>query len=55
MGPFIVSEYLWRMAEITFGFPCIFGGRVSLPCGQVLSSARGALVRDYGFDFVFLF
>ena len=55
MGPFIVSEYLWRMAEIIFGFPCIFGGRVSFPCGQVLSSARGALVRDYGFDFVFFF
>ena len=55
MGPFIVSEYPWRMAEITFGFPCIFRGRVSFPCGQVLSSARGALVRDYGFDFVFFF
>ena len=55
MGPFIVSEYLWRMAEIIFGFPCIFGGWVPLPCGQVLSSAREALVRDYGFDFVFFF
>ena len=55
MGPFIVPKYLWCMVEITLRFPCIFGGRVSFPCGQVLSSARGALVRDYGFDLVLLF
>ena len=43
------------MAEITFRFPCVFGGRVSFPCGEVLSSARGALVGYDGFDFVLFF
>ena len=43
------------MAEITFWFPCVLRGRVTFPCGQVLSSAREALVRDYGFHFVFFF
>ena len=55
MDPFIVSEYLRCMAEITFWFPYVFGGRVTFPCGQVLPSARRSLVRDYSLDFVFLF
>ena len=41
------------MSEIDFGFPCIFGRRIAFPCGQVLSLARGALVRDNMIDFVF--
>ena len=43
------------MAEINFGFPGIFGRGVTFPRGQVLSSARGALVRDNVIDFVFFF
>ena len=43
------------MAEIAFRFPCVFGGRVSFPCGEVLPAARGALVGYDGFDFVFFF
>ena len=55
MVSFIVPEYLQCMAEITLRFPCVFGGWVSFPCDQVLSSARGALVGDYSLDFVFFF
>ena len=55
MGLLIVSKYLLCMAEITFRFPCVLGGRVPFPCGQVLSSARGALVGDYSLNFVFFF
>ena len=40
------------MAEINFRFPCIFGRGIALPCGQVQSSARGALVGDNMIDFV---
>ena len=43
------------MAEINFWFPCVLRRRVSLPCGQVQSSARRALVRDNVVDFVFFF
>ena len=55
MGPFIVPEHLRCMVEITLRFPCVLRGRVSFPCGQVLLSARGALVRNYSLDFVFFF
>ena len=41
------------MMEIDFRFPCIFQQGISLPCGQVQSSAIRALVREDGFDFVF--
>ena len=41
------------MTEIDFGFPCIFGRGVAFPCGQVQSSARGALVRDNVINLVF--
>ena len=41
--------------EINFWFPSIFGGGISFPCGQILPSARGALVRDDVVDLVFFF
>ena len=43
------------MTEINFWFPSIFRGGISFPCGQVLLSARGALVGDNVIDFVFFF
>ena len=43
------------MAEINFGFPHIFRRRIAFPCGQVLPSARRALVRDNVINFVFFF
>ena len=43
------------MTEINFRFPRIFRRRIALPCGQVLPSARGALVGDNVIDFVFFF
>ena len=43
------------MAEIDFWFPYILRRVISLPCGQVQSSVRGALVRDNMVDFVFFF
>ena len=43
------------MTEINFRFPRIFRRRIAFPCGQVQSSARGALVRDDVIDFVFFF
>ena len=55
MGLFIVPKRLRCMTEITLGFPCVLRGRVAFPCGQVLSSARGALVRDYSLYFIFFF
>jgi hypothetical protein len=41
------------MAEIAFWFPGVFGRRIALPCGQVQSSAMGALVRNNVINFVF--
>ena len=41
--------------EIKFWFPCVLRRGVSLPCGQVQSLARGALVGDDMIDFVFFF
>ena len=55
MSPFIAREYLWGMSEIGLWFPSVLQRRIAFPCGQVLSMARGALVRDYGFHFVFFF
>ena len=43
------------MTEIDFGFPRIFRRGIAFPCGQVLASARGALVGDNVIDFVFFF
>ena len=43
------------MTEINFRFPRIFRRGIAFPCGQVLPSARGALVRDNVVDFVFFF
>ena len=52
---FITFQESGRMAEITFGFPSVFQRWVSLPCGQVQSTGRGALVRKNCFHFVFFF
>ena len=43
------------MTEINFWFPCVLGRGVSFPCGQVLPSARGALVGDNVIHFIFFF
>ena len=40
------------MAEIKFWFPSIFGRRVSLPYGDVQSSARGAFVENNVIHFI---
>ena len=54
-SPFVLGEKHGSMAEIVFRFPSVFGRRVTLPCGQVQSLARGALVRDNVVCFVFFF
>ena len=55
MGPLICFENRGGMTEINFRFPRVFRRGIAFPCGQVLSSARGALVRDNVIDFVFFF
>ena len=55
MDLFICLENCGSMMEINFWFPCVLGRRVTLPCGQVLPSARRALVRDNVINFVFFF
>jgi hypothetical protein len=54
-GVLIVFEDQGSVSEIAFWFPGVFGRRIALPCGQVQSSARGALVGDNVIDFVFFF
>jgi hypothetical protein len=51
----IVFEDKGGVSEIAFWFPGVFGRRVTLPCGQVQSSARGTLVGDNVVDLVFFF
>ena len=55
MGLFIFLENREGVTEINFWFPCILGRGVSFPCGQVQSSARGALMGDNVVYFVFFF
>jgi hypothetical protein len=43
------------VSEIAFWFPGVFGRGIAFPCGQVQSSARGALVGDNVIDFIFFF
>jgi hypothetical protein len=43
------------MSEIAFWFPGVFGRGIALPCGQVQSLARGALVGDNVIDFILFF
>ena len=43
------------MFEVGFGFPGVFQQGIAIPCGQVLSSARGALVGNNGFYLIFFF
>ena len=52
---FVLSENGGSMAEIKFWFPSIFERRISLPCSQVQSSARGALVGNNVIHFIFFF
>ena len=52
---FISFQESGRMVEITFGFPSVFGRRVSFPCSQVQSAGSGAFVRKDGLHFVFFF
>ena len=55
MGPLICFENRGGVTEINFRFPRVFRRRIAFPCGQVLTSARGALVRDNVIDFIFFF
>ena len=55
MNLLICLEDRGGMTEINFRFPRVFRRGIALPCGQVLSLARGALVRDNVIDFVFFF
>ena len=55
MDLFICLENRGSVTEINLWFPCVLGRGVTLPCGQVLLSARGALVRDNVVDFIFFF
>jgi hypothetical protein len=41
------------MAEIAFWFPGVFKRRITLSCGQVQSSAWGALVGNDVIDLIF--
>ena len=43
------------MSEVDFRFPGIFRQGIALPCSQVLSLARGALVGNDGFHLVLFF
>ena len=52
---FISVQENGGVTEINFRFPSIFQQGVTLPCGQVQSLAIGALVTEYGLDFIFLF
>jgi hypothetical protein len=49
----IVFQDQRSVSEVTFWFPGIFGRRIILPCGQVQSLAKGAIVRGNVVDFVF--
>ena len=55
MDFFICLENRGSMTEINFWFPCVFGRGVTFPCGQVLLSARRALVGDNVINLVFFF
>ena len=55
MDLFIRLENRGGVTEINFRFPCILRRGVSFPRGQVLPSARGALVGDNVIDFIFFF
>ena len=55
MLPLISGENGGSVTEIRFRFPCIFGGRIPFPCGEVQSTGFGALVGKDGFDFIFFF
>ena len=52
---FVLQEDCGSMMEITFGSPSVFGGRITFPCNQVQSSARGTLVKNDMIDFIFFF
>ena len=43
------------MAEINFGFPCIFQRRVPFPCSQVQSAGSRTFVRKDSLHFIFFF
>ena len=55
MSSFVLLEDSGSMTEMKFRFPSIFGRRISFPCGQVQSSARGTFVGNNMVNFVFFF
>ena len=52
---FIGFEELFGVVELSFRFPQVFAGGVTLPFGEVLSAASIASVCHYAFDFEFFF
>ena len=53
MSSFIGVEYLLGMGKVSFGFPAIFGGRITFPFDKVLVAFTTFPMGYNGFYFVF--